>query len=140
MIHKILKWIGIVLLSLVGLLLVTATFLYIVGGVIWNRNYEDYDVPIEAVPIPNGEAAIMHSQHVATIHYCAFCHGENLAGKVPLNEPVLAVAFTPNLTPGAGGVGATNTNEDWVRAIRHGVGRDGRGLGHAGAQLVLSQR
>jgi mono/diheme cytochrome c family protein len=33
-----------------------------------------------------------------------------------------------NLTSGAGGVGATNSDEDWVRAIRHGVGHDGRGL------------
>ena len=34
----------------------------------------------------------------------------------------------PNLTSGAGGVGASNTDEDWVKAIRHGVGQDGRGL------------
>jgi hypothetical protein len=34
----------------------------------------------------------------------------------------------PNLTSGVGGVGATNTDEDWIRAIRHGVGHDGRGL------------
>jgi mono/diheme cytochrome c family protein len=34
----------------------------------------------------------------------------------------------PNLTAGTGGVGANNTDEDWVRAIRHGVGHDGRGL------------
>jgi mono/diheme cytochrome c family protein len=40
---------------------------------------------------------------------------------------LITLAF-PNLTPGAGGVGATNTDEDWVRAIRHGVGHDGRGL------------
>jgi mono/diheme cytochrome c family protein len=39
------------------------------------------------------------------------------------------ITFTfPNLTAGAGGVGVTNTDEDWVRAIRHGVGHDGRGL------------
>jgi mono/diheme cytochrome c family protein len=34
----------------------------------------------------------------------------------------------PNLTSGAGGVGVTNTDQDWVRAIRHGVGHDDRGL------------
>jgi len=42
--------------------------------------------------------------------------------------PGLITLSLPNLTPGAGGVGATNTDEDWVRAIRHGVGHDGRGL------------
>jgi mono/diheme cytochrome c family protein len=35
---------------------------------------------------------------------------------------------TPNLTSGAGGVGRFFTDEDWVRAIRHGVGHDGRAL------------
>ena len=42
--------------------------------------------------------------------------------------PGLLSIPTPNLTSGAGGVGATNTDEDWVRAIRHGVGHDGRAL------------
>lgn len=94
----------------------------------WNQTYENYDVLVETVPIPTGPAAIAYGRHVATIHYCAFCHAEDLAGKVLLDAPVLVVAYAPNLTPGAGGVGATNTGEDWVRAIRHGVGHDGRGL------------
>ena len=34
----------------------------------------------------------------------------------------------PNLTRGQGGRVATFTDADWVRAIRHGVGPDGRGL------------
>jgi hypothetical protein len=42
--------------------------------------------------------------------------------------PGLVTLAIPNLTTGAGGVGDTNTDEDWVRAIRHGVGHDGRGL------------
>jgi mono/diheme cytochrome c family protein len=128
MIRKILKWIGILLGSLVGLVVLAVVILYVAGGVIWNRTYENYDVSVEAVPIPTGEAAIFDGRHIATIHYCAFCHGENLAGKVLLDAPALAVAFAPNLTGGAGGVGATNTSEDWVRAIRHGVGHDSRGL------------
>lgn len=128
MTRKILKWIGIVLGIPVGLVVLTATILYIVGGIRWNQTFENYNVSVEAVAIPTGEAAIAHGRHIATTHYCAFCHGENLAGQLLVNEPVLAVAFAPNLTPGAGGVGATNTNEDWVRAVRHGVSHDGRGL------------
>jgi cytochrome c553 len=34
----------------------------------------------------------------------------------------------PNLTRGEGGVGGRYTAADWERAIRHGVGVDGRGL------------
>lgn len=83
MIRKIFKWIGIVLGSLVGLLVLALVVLYVIGTVQWNRLHGQYEVPVETIP---------------------------------------------NLTPGAGGVGAINTDEDWVRAIRHGVGHDGRGL------------
>ena len=34
----------------------------------------------------------------------------------------------PNLTSGRGGLGASFTDADWVRAIRHGVHRDGTTL------------
>jgi mono/diheme cytochrome c family protein len=40
---------------------------------------------------------------------------------------VITATF-PNLTAGVGGVGDSNSDQDWVRAIRHGVGHDGRGL------------
>ena len=52
---------------------------------------------------------------------------DNFSGQSESVPGLITMAF-PNLTPGAGGVGATNTDEDWVRAIRHGVGHDGRGL------------
>jgi hypothetical protein len=50
-----------------------------------------------------------------------------LSGQSDAIPGLITLSF-PNLTAGAGGVGATNSNEDWVRAIRHGVGHDGRGL------------
>lgn len=34
----------------------------------------------------------------------------------------------PNLTAGKGGIGATYTDADWERAIRHGIGGDNRVL------------
>ena len=36
--------------------------------------------------------------------------------------------YGPNITRGKGGLKATHTDEDFVRALRHGVGADGRGL------------
>jgi hypothetical protein len=35
---------------------------------------------------------------------------------------------TPNLTSGTGGIGSSFTDADWVRAIRYGVGPNGRAL------------
>lgn len=128
MVRKVMRWSGMILGSLAGLVVLTAIILYFVGGIMWKKVYENYDIPVESVNISTGEAAISRGQHIATIHFCAVCHGENLAGRVMLDAPALVVAYAPNLTPGVGGVGSTNTDEDWVRAIRHGVGHDGRGL------------
>jgi mono/diheme cytochrome c family protein len=127
MIRKILKWIGIVLGSLVGLLVLAFAVLYVIGTVQWNRLHGQYQVPIETIAIPTDQASIARGGHIATIRICKDCHTENLSGQ-SVTVPGLVTLSIPNLTSGAGGVGGTNTDEDWVRAIRHGVGHDGRGL------------
>ena len=128
MIRKILKWIGIVLGSLIGLLVLAFAVLYIIGTVKWNRIREkNYDVPVEKITIPTDQASIARGEHIAAIRICQYCHGETLSGQAESVPGLVTFAF-PNLTPGSGGVGAANTDEDWVRAIRHGVGHDGRGL------------
>jgi hypothetical protein len=73
------------------------------------------------------KGSIARGEHIATIRMCGYCHTETLSGQSETVPGLLTLTF-PNLTAGAGGVGATNTDEDWVRAIRHGVGHDGRGL------------
>jgi len=127
MIRKIIKWIGIVLGSLVGLLVLAFLVLYIIGSVKWNKMHGQYDVPVETITIPTDESSIARGEHIATIRICGDCHTEDLSGQFD-SVPGLITLSIPNLTAGAGGIGATNTDEDWVRAIRHGVGHDGRGL------------
>ncbi len=125
MIRKILKWIGIVLGGLIGLLIVAFVVLVIVGGAQANKTY---DVPAETIPIPTEAEAIERGEHVALIHYCQQCHLDNLGGELSFAIPGLLSIPTPNLTSGAGGVGSFYTDADWERAIRHGVGHDGRAL------------
>jgi TRAP-type C4-dicarboxylate transport system permease small subunit len=48
MIRKILKWIGIVLGSLVGLLVLVFAILYMIGGARWNRIRWNYDFPFDS--------------------------------------------------------------------------------------------
>ena len=48
MIRKILKWIGIVLGSLAGLLMLTFIVLYVIGGAKWNRIRWNYDFPFDS--------------------------------------------------------------------------------------------
>src|SRR5574341_2495932 len=127
MIRKILKWIGIVLGSLIGLLVLAFAVLYIIGTVKWNKLHGEYEVPVETITIPTDQASITRGEHIATIHMCQHCHMDNFSGQTE-SVPGLVTLSVPNLTPGMGGVGATNIDIDWVRAIRHGVGHDGRGL------------
>ena len=49
MIRKILRWTGIVLGSLVGLLVLALVVLYIIGSAKWNQNRWNCDVPVETI-------------------------------------------------------------------------------------------
>jgi mono/diheme cytochrome c family protein len=125
MLKKVLKWIGIVLGSLIGLLALALVVLFVVGGAKANKKYE---IPVETVYIPTDAEAIQRGEHIATIYICTSCHTENLSGELYFAVPGMLSIPTPNLTAGAGGIGSFYTGEDWVRAIRHGVGHDGRAL------------
>jgi cytochrome c553 len=127
MIRKILKWIGIVLGSLIGLLVLTFVVLYIIGSAKWNKLHGNYDVTVETIPIPTDQTSLERGEHIAAINMCQHCHLDNFSGQTA-RAPGIVTLSVPNLTSGAGGVGANNTDQDWVRAIRHGVGHDGRGL------------
>ena len=123
---KALKWIGIVLGGLVGLLVLAAVVLYAIGS---SRLNKTYDIQPEAITVPTDEAAIARGRHlVEALTFCQACHGEDLGGDVFEDEPMIATFYAPNLTPGRGGVGATFSDGDYVRAIRHGVNPEGRGL------------
>lgn len=125
MLKKILKWIGIVLAGLVGLLALAFVVLYFIGGAKINKQY---DIPAETISIPTDAEAIQRGEHLATIFICTRCHTENLSGEVYFDVPGMVSIPTPNLTSGAGGIDRSFTDQDWVRAIRHGVGPDGRAL------------
>ena len=124
---KTLKFIRKILGTVIGLLVLAFIALYIIGTVKWSRMHGKYDVPVETIAIPTDEASIARGEHIATLHLCRICHMETLSGQA-VSVPGLLTFGIPNLTSGVGGVGATNADEDWVRAIRHGVSHDDRGL------------
>jgi hypothetical protein len=70
MIRKIFKWIGIVLGSLVGLLVLAFVVLYVIGTFQWNKLHGKYEVPVETIPIPTDQASIERGQHIATTRIC----------------------------------------------------------------------
>lgn len=120
---KIFKWIGIVLGSLVGLILIAALTLFLMGSA---RLDKTYDVPPSNLTIPTDAASIARGQHIAET-LCEGCHSTDLSG---INNwfaaGPLGTIDTANLTSGEGGVGQTYTDEDFVLAIRHGVNSKGK--------------
>jgi mono/diheme cytochrome c family protein len=92
------------------------------------RLTEKFDMVLTTVVVPDDEAAIEWGGHlVNAVTGCQDCHGPDLAGTI-MSDDAAAVLVAPNLTPGKGGVGGDLTDADWVRAIRHGVRRDGSSL------------
>ncbi len=123
---RALRWSGIGLLSLGGVLLV-ATFGFYIGSSL--RINTDYAIAEETIAIPSDAASIERGRHLATtIGQCSDCHGENLAGKEFLSAPGMGHFYSANITAGEGGAGQTFSDADWVRALRHGVGKDGKAL------------
>ena len=125
-----LKWLGIVLAALVGLLLIVLAVFYFKGSAMLSRRYT---VPAETVAIPTDAASIERGRHFVQA-ICADCHGADLSGKLLLDAP-FATLYTANLTSGKGGAGSEFTDADWVRALRHGVDNEGRSLVIMPAQL-----
>lgn len=82
---------------------------------------------VASLTLPSDSASLAQGAYLTTIHGCQECHGANLEGNVFADAPPFRLVAT-NLTPGNGGIGATYTSADWVRAIRHGIGQDGAGL------------
>jgi mono/diheme cytochrome c family protein len=78
----------------------------------------------EQVAIPTDAASIERGKHLATL-LCSDCHGANLAGTDFFSDPGLGAMHAKNLTSGKGGVGASYTDADFVRALRHGIRPDG---------------
>jgi mono/diheme cytochrome c family protein len=87
-----------------------------------------YDVPNETVNIPNDAASIELGKRIFQYRGCEGCHGEDLGGLVYLDDPAVGQVISTNLTTGKGGVGGDLSDADWVRAIRHGIRKDGTGL------------
>jgi len=123
--RKFLKWLSITLVGLVGLAVIAVALMYMFSERRLNRTYA---ISPESVPISIDATTLARGEHLARTRGCTDCHGDNLAGGVFLDDPAIGQLFASNLTSGQGGIGARYTDADWVRAIRHGVGPDGKPL------------
>ena len=120
---KFFKWLGIILGSLVALIVVIFIVLALKGYASLTRSY---DVPADQISIPTDAESIARGEHWVKAE-CIGCHGDDLSGGVFFNAP-FATIDAKNLTSGKGGIGATFTDADWVRVLRHGVDPTGRSV------------
>ena len=121
--NKAIRIIGIVLGSLIGIVLLAGVVLFLIGNARLNKVY---DFPASNITLPQDAASIENGKHRAEA-LCQGCHGADLSGTANFfNGGPLGTLDSANLTAGAGGVGAEFTTEDYVRAIRHGIGKDGK--------------
>jgi len=127
---KFLKWTGIILLLIIA-------GLYFTIELMQNRKF---DAPYPAIRSSKDSIVIEAGKKlVFGAAHCANCHSpagsEKLAMKgeeVPLSggrvfDLPIGTIYSPNLTPGKTGIG-DKTDEAIARALRFGVGTDGRAL------------
>jgi mono/diheme cytochrome c family protein len=123
---KVFKWVGVVLGSLIGLLLVAGVVLSLMGKARLNKTY---DFPHSDITIPTDAASIEFGKHRAEI-LCEGCHGADLSGISNwFAAGPIGTIDSANLTSGEGGFGREATSaEDYVRAVRHGIDPEGKPL------------
>ena len=119
-----------ILLKIVAALLVVVMLAGVVVYLLAERRINrTYQVSVPAITVSTDAEAVARGKRLATVVApCAECHGHDSGGKVMLDELAMGTLHAVNLTRGRGGIAARYSDEDWVRALLHGVRRDGRSV------------
>lgn len=125
MAKRILK---IVFLSVLSVVLLLLMFYAYVSWDFNQRAEKSYAYDVSVPKISYDSANIVLGEHLSVIKGCRDCHENDLGGRVLIDDPALGRLVPPNLTKGKDGIGSQYSHEDWVRALRHGVGPDQKPL------------
>jgi cytochrome c553 len=123
-VKRVLVWAARILGGLIAIIVIALGVLYVRGG---SKTAGGDPVAVRTPAVAVDSALLARGKHIAeAITPCAGCHGNDLGGKPFGTPPILVSMAAPNLT--SAGAVKDYTSEDWDRAIRHGVGKDGRRL------------
>ncbi len=125
MLKRVLK---ILLFSVLGIALIFFLFYTFVSWDFNQRAAKSYLYEVSAPQVSYDSANLELGEHLSVIKGCRDCHSDDLGGRVMIDDPALGRLVPSNLTKGDGGIGTQYTLEDWVRALRHGVGPDQKPL------------
>jgi mono/diheme cytochrome c family protein len=118
-----------VLIGFVVFLGVAVSALLLLNGRVEERLGRIYTVAVTPFPVEENADAISRGEHLVNyVFFCTECHGERLEGKAHFNDPLSGQVAARNLTSGEGGLPADFQVTDWIRAVRHGVGQNGKPL------------
>lgn len=122
---RVLKVLGLIVGVLAALVLILGVVVYVSTQ---RRINKTYAIDVPSLTIPTDAASIEEGHRLTVIRGCIDCHGEDYGGGMFLDAPMVATIYAANLTTGEGSATRDFTTEDWVRAIRHGVGANGKPL------------
>ena len=123
--NRFLKFLGYGAAGFVVIAVAGAAGVYVASN---SRLKKSFTVTPAPVALPSDAAALARGKHLAETRGCNDCHGKDFGGNKIIDDGAMGKLHGANLTRGKGGRVAAFKDEDWVRAIRHGVGPDGRGL------------
>ncbi|MEJ0085846.1 MAG: c-type cytochrome [Pseudomonadota bacterium] len=116
---KFLQWTGFVVAGLVVVAVVGCVWIYFASEAEFDHRFTLAAPQVPAIPAD--AASIAEGERLARMRGCMHCHGENLAGAVPLDIPNLVRFVAPNVTTAV----PQYSDPDLVNLIRGGVRRDG---------------
>lgn len=120
---KVLKWVVVVLLALILIALLASWLLARKFNTEFVKVYEFTPAPIA---IPTDSASIERGRTLTV--GCRSCHDVDLAGKVFFDDPKIGSLASSNLTRAKGSETEGYTDEDFIRALRHGLNKRGNAL------------
>ncbi len=122
---RIIKLVGKLLAVVFIAIVIAVVAIYLLSN---HKMSKSYNVEAHPVNIVDADSALIaYGERLSRIRGCTDCHGDNLAGKLMIDNPAIARLYAKNLTPGKGGID-NYTIEDWERSIRHGIGKDNKPL------------
>ena len=107
---------GIAVLALIAVVLALAA-----GPLAERKRNRIVELNVAPVAFVSDDAAIQRGKYLYESRGCMECHGANGAGREVVNDGAGMYIRSPNISPGPGSVVKRYKEEDWVRAIRHGV-------------------
>ena len=115
---RFLKWTAISVLAIVVLAALA------VLGVSEYRLRKKYDVAATPITVPTDSASLARGRHLYVTRGCPGCHGQDVAGKVFLHDPMLGRLVAPNVAKFV----RANSDADIARLLRHGIRPNGHGV------------